>query len=523
MKTKKNLAARIRDAIFPPKKQSRHYAAARLNRQNADWTTYPTSANWELRQSLRPLRARAREAARNDPHLSRYLELIRSNVVGVNGITLQSRAMKLDGTLDLKVNQLVEEAWWLWGHRETCTVSGKLDWKGVQDLVATQIECDGEALVQMIAADNPFGFALKVINVDYLDEYYNDTTSNGNRIIMSVEYDANDRPVAYWLTTPASDIMFTVRRERHRTRIPAEQMIHIFEPHDDEAQGRGVTAFKAVLLTARNFHAYKAGVIQSARFASNLLGFFKNTVADDSLPYTGADDKEGVPRFPEIDISPMAMNELPPGYEFDQLDPKQPTQNHSEFAKTILMEMAAGLGIPYFLLANDWEATNFSSSRGGLDAARDMWRKKAEFIANTLCRRVFHEWARSAMLNGQLTLTARQFNEIQNPKWASRGFKYIDPTKDINADVTALENKLTTWTDILAEQGKDFTEHLKRLKSEQDQAKAMGIDLVAVSTVKVADTGTAPPDDSGPPPKDTKTPPKRGYLNGESHEDQLLN
>lgn len=506
---------RLYDAIFPPKEVKRHYAASRRNRQNADWVTRPTSENWELRQSLFTLRARAREASKNDPHLSRYLALTRDNVVGQKGITLQSRALKLDKTLDTELNKHVEEMWWLWGHAETCTASGKLDWKGLQDLVATQVECDGEALVQMVAADNDFGFALKVVNVDYLDEFYNDILPGSrNRVIMSIEIDAFDKPVAYWLTTPASDIQFTQRRERIRTRVPAEEMIHIFVPLADEAQVRGVTAFAPVLLTAKNFTAYKTGVIQSARFTSNIPLFIKQLLADGEQ-YTGPEDDEGRVTNPVFDVGPLAINLLEPGQEPWQLDPKQPTQNHSAFCKTLLMEMAAGLGVPYFLLANDWEATNFSSSRGGLDAARDMWRKKQQMLSTTLCRRVFHVWARSALMTGQLKVTMKQFAEIQNPAWKGRGWNYIDPSKDINASVTALENKLTTWTDELAEKGIDFTEHLNKIKAEQDQANAMGIDLVAISSVKVADAGTPPsPDEGGTKPADKKTPPKRELLNG---------
>jgi len=503
-KQQKKLAARLYDAIWPGQPQKsvvkRGYQAAKLNRQNADWTIRPTSENWELRQSLFALRGRSREAARNDPYLSRYLDLTRENVVGPKGIQLQSRATKSDGTLDAPVNKTVEDAWREWGHADTCTITGKLDWKGVQHLVATQVERDGESLVQMIPDSlNPFGFSLKVINVDYLNEFYNTQHTNGNRIIMSVEIDADDKPVAYWLTTPASDVMFAQKRELTRTRVPADQMLHIFVPNFDESQVRGIPAFAPVLLTAKTFQSYLLGVVQSARFASNVFGFIEDTTPDGSEPYTGADDLEGRATDPVIDVSPLSMNELPPNKKFSQIDPKQPTQNHSEFSKRILIEYGAGLGIPYFLLANDWEATNYSSSRGGLDATRDMWREKQQFLASMLCRPVFQAWSRQAFLSGKLEIAASKFMSIQNPEWKGRGWRYVDPVKDIGASVVALENKLSCWTDEYAEQGKDFQAEMLKIKAEQDFAKSIGLDLVAVTTVKVADAGTAPTDEEGKP------------------------
>ena len=56
---------------------------------------------------------------------------------------------------------------------------------------------DGEFLCRFIDANNPFGFALKFYDVAYLDETYNEVLKSGNRIVMSVEVNAYDRPVAY--------------------------------------------------------------------------------------------------------------------------------------------------------------------------------------------------------------------------------------------------------------------------------------------------------------------------------------
>lgn len=519
MTNKKKLSQRLYEAIWPPqpKGHKRGYQAARVNRLNQNWTTYPTGANHERRQDLAVLRARARQASRDDPHLSKFLALIRSNVIGPNGIMLQSRARNMAGELDVKLNKRVEESWWQWSHAETCTLSGKLNFKGVQDLAVTQFACDGEFLIEMVSgADNPFGFSLKCWDVNWLDETYNETLPNGNRVIMSVEIDANDRPVGYWLTTPASEFNYTSRRERTRTRKPAENMIHGFLIHDDETQTRGVTAFKAVLLTAKNYHGYNEGVITSARVSANSFGFVKQALADGE-EYTGEENDEGGVTLPMIDSSPLSINLLNPGMEFQQFDPKQPTQNHAAFSKTILMELAAGLGVPYFYLAGDMEAVNFSSARVGLDDARDIWKGLQDFISTTLCRSVFHAWAKQAFLNGALKMSRHEFDEIQNPVWRARGWKYIDPTKDIKADVERLRNRLATPSEILSEQGIDYVDHLERWKADVKLAAQYGVDIETLYTEpKML---AAEQTNSDPPPEDQPT---RGYLNGHDV-DEMLN
>tara|TARA_Y100000589_G_scaffold280014_1_gene276217 strand:+ start:302 stop:481 length:180 start_codon:yes stop_codon:yes gene_type:complete len=47
---------------------------------------------------------------------------------------------------------------------------------------------DGEVLVRHIRnADNPFGYAIQLLEPDFLDKDYNVKTENGNRVVMGVE------------------------------------------------------------------------------------------------------------------------------------------------------------------------------------------------------------------------------------------------------------------------------------------------------------------------------------------------
>jgi lambda family phage portal protein len=513
---KKKLSQRVYDAIFPPKantskRHKREYGAAKVNRLNADWTVRPTTANWNLRQSLHILRARARQMCRDTSHFAKFLIMCRQNIIGPKGIQLKCQARMKDGkTLDVMLNKQVEEVFWQWSHRETCTISGKLDWRAAQRLFVTHLARDGEVLVQKVAADNEFGFALKFWNVDYLDEMFNQRHSNGNRIIMSVEIDDNDKPVAYWLRTPPSDVMFSVKQQMVRVRIPAEQMIHAFLVQDDESQVRGVTWFHAALLDAKNLHGYKEGVIMSARLTANTFGIWEKSDPDE-VTFTGQENEDGVEKDIEMDVAPLSMNIGPDGYKFNQFDPKQPTQNHAEFYRSIVRDLAISVGTSYFSLQGDMEVVNFSSARVGLEEERELWQGLQDFVITTFCREVYHEFLRSATLNRKLNLTAEQFKELQNPKWKPRGWGNIDPLKDMSADVMGLESKLTTYTRVLARDGVDLVDHLEELASEQALAAAMGIDLTPVTSVKVADAGNAPADEEGNP---AKTEPKRGYSNG---------
>lgn len=508
---------RDRRAAKKPAKMKRLYSAARPSRNNSSWTTTPYSANWSLYQDLRRMRARARDMCANAPLFRNFLNLAKSNVIGSRGIKLQCNALLATKEPNTRINSMVEEAFWKWSHRETCSVSGKLNWLAAQRLFIETLLRDGEVLVQHVQADNEFGYALKFWNVDYLDETFNEVRPNGNRVIMSVEVDANDRPVAYWLTTPASDVNFTLRRVRERVRVDASVMTHAGIITDEETQTRYVTSFAAVLLEGKNLEGYKEGVITSARFAANSFGFLETTAEDEFGPIApdpeyDEDGNEIQSDEIEIDASPLTFNELPPGMKMNQFDPKQPTQNHAEFHWTIVKELAAGLGLNGFSLAGDMSKVNFSSARLGLQAERDLWRTLQEITAQTFCRDTYHHFLRNSTMTGYLTLDARQYAELQNPDWQGRGWPYHDPLKDVNAASIAIANGLSTYTDELAVLGIDFEDHIKKIAREQKMMEKSGIKLEIKSVGQPS--AEEPPEeeeDEAKPPQDDG---ERAYTNG---------
>lgn len=459
-----------------PVRAKRSYKAAKINRLNSGWVTEPTTANRVIKQDLRVLRARAREMARNSSHFRKFLAMARTNIVGPKGLQLQGRARLADGSLNGPLNKRIEEAWWNWTHQETCTASMRLDWRAVQRLFVTYLIRDGEALVRHVEdKKNPFGYSVRLIDPSYLDEEYSATLPNGNRVIMSVEIDDFDRPVAYYLTTPPSDLLFSRKKKRKRTRVPASEIEHAFLVYDDESQVRGVTWFHAAMLDAKNLAGYNDGVITSARTAAMSMGFLERE--SDETEFEGYEDEEGNELPVEIDISPVTFNELPAGYKLAQFDPKQPTQNHAAFVNTILRDVATGLGVNFFSLTGDLSKVNYSSARVGLGEERDVWRELQDFVGTHLCRPVYHRWLRAATLRKAIELSPEEYLEAQNPMWRGRGWRYIDPQKEVNANVLALENNLISLTEVLAEQGVDIQDHFETIKRERELAQEYGIEL----------------------------------------------
>lgn len=501
------------------KKVHKRFAAAKGGRLNAGWTTNPESANFVLRQGVRILRARAREMAADSPHFKKYLSMCRSNIIGQNGIQLQVRARKPDTTLNADLNKRVEMAFWEWSYAETCTISGKLDWLAAQRLFVTQLARDGEVLVQKVKAKNDFGFALKFIDVSYLDEGFNRMLPSGNRILMSVEVDGNDRPVAYWLTTPSTELEFRRNIRRDPVRVPADEMIHAFLVHDDESQVRGITFFAAALMQGKSLASYVEGVVTQARMTAMSLGFIEEEFPAEE-EYVGQEDAEGNERPMEINFHPGGFTKLNPGEKLSQWDPKQPTQNHSAFKKSMEMDLATALDLNYFDLSGDLEAVNYSSARVGLGESREIWRTLQDFVSAKFCREVYHAWLPAALMSGKLDVTADEYTQIFNPYWRPRGWPYIDPQKEVKSALEAINGGILTKTAHFAAQGIDLVDWLEEKKQEMELFAKAGVEYAPPVQPGPSQPDNNKPDDENDE-EDEIAPPKRSFLNG--HDMEMLN
>lgn len=504
----KTLFERIKEwfQIGSPQKQraSRSYGAARRTRQNADWTTRTTTTNYDAYVSLTALRARARQMCRDDAYFRKFLQLAESNVIGSQGIQVDPRAYVPGDarTLDKSANDEVKRRFWEWSSDpRNCSVTGRVDHAAQQRLFIRTFIRDGEVLI-LKSPSGPWGLQLKFIDPAYLDERYNTTLSNGNRVIMSVEIDDLDQPVAYWLTPPASEYMFRKERQRERKRYAAEQIIHEFLVIDDDSQVRGITHFAAALQTGKDRHHFGSAVLSQAKVTA-MAGGFLIPPEDDTPGWTG-EDGDGNPLAPAFEWQSLAMPELPPGYDFKAFDPKQPTQNHPAYMQTLISELATGVGVHYFTLAGDMEAVNYSSARVGLGEEREgIWRTLQEFTITHFCQPVYDEWLLAAWASRRLNITASQLEQVRRPYWQPRGYDYVDPQKEINAQLIGVTNGLLTVTDVLAKRGVDIVDHLETIQKDRKLFEEYGVPYPVADTAD--ETPADKPDDEEQTPKQKKS------------------
>ena len=463
------------------------FRGAETNRLTRSWWGLNVSPNYELQLYLRKLRARSRQLDRDHDWVSGRLYGLRANVIGPKGITLQVRLREKgrwwdpSAPFDKEANAQIEALWRWWGEEpDHVSADGRTAWPE-QVWFAEQTKfIDGEHLAfRDFAAANQFGYALRNLDADYLDESYNVAPRPGqNEIRMGVELAPSQRVVAYhlWDRHP-NDLIGGVKA---RQRIPAEYIHHYFEPHRPGAV-RGIPALSSALLSLRMLDKYKEAELVASVVSSAKMGWIKSS--DTFLDDTGSPelDEEGQPKSEdriEMDAEPGLVSQLPPGWEFQAWDPQHPTTAFEAFNRAILREMGMSVGMSYATSSGDLSAVNYSSIRAGLHTERDVFRLRASFLARRYCRPVFLDMVSQASLKGILGISTSRFDELRRSiVFQSRGWKWVDPLNDIQALQLAIKLGVGSRSEACAELGIDFEENLTLLKHEREMSEDAGVPI----------------------------------------------
>jgi lambda family phage portal protein len=450
----------------------RAYAAASTGRLFADFPGSERSADSELKPVISRIRARTRDLARNNEYAKRYLELLKTNVVGDRGFGLQVKAIDTVGRLDQSGNQAVEDAFKRWGRLGNCTADGRHSWVDAQKMVMESVARDGEAFI-LIHRGNAFHdtIALEFIEPDQIDEEKSERLPNGNEIRMGVELDRFRRPVAYHvLTYHPGDYDFTSQtRSTKHVRVPAERMLHIFRPLR-AGQTRGEPWMAPALPAMKQLGALREAAIVNARIGASKMGFFTSPSGDGFV----ADDMDG--NVPIMDADPGTFHQLPQGVDFKSFDPQYPSNEFDAFHTSVLKGIASGLGVSYTSLSNDLEATSYSSIRQGALEERDFYRNLQTFMVEHFVRPVFDAWLEAAMEVDSFGIPVRQFIRFSEAaEFRGRAWNWIDPQKEMSAAVLGMKSGVLSLQDVAAQYGKDTEELLAQIARDKALMEQFGV------------------------------------------------
>lgn len=462
-----------------PRTQQRIYSMAKNSRLTSGWGNQTSSEDTELSSSLTVGRNRARALTRDAPYAKRARTIVQNNVIGT-GIGMQAKVLNAAGDLDDRVNDGIEEAWEAWTCADSCHTGGELHFSDIERAMMGQIFDAGEVIVHV--HNRAFGasripIALELIEAERIADEYASAPQFSNTIVrLGVETDEFHRPVAYYIrSTHPGDLRLTPQTQARIDRVPAADIYHprIIERWPST---RAMPWMHAVARKLNDMDATTEAEITAARAAACFMGFIQSK--DDSSNF-GVKQESGET---EITMEPALVRHLAPGEEFNFAAPNRPNSQLDPFMRMMLREVAAGLGCSYESLSRDYSQSNYSSSRLALLDDRDLWRVLQLWFIRSF-RELFHKrWLQAAVLSRQIPAISTESYALNMLKYEKvrfkpRGWGWIDPTKEVDAYQTAIENGFTTVTHVIAQtgDGRDIEDVLRERAQELKLMKQYGL------------------------------------------------
>ena len=453
------------------------------------------------------LRQRSRMLFMSAPIATAALKRMRTNIVGAG--------LRLKPTIDreiLGMTQEQAEAWQrqvqaefnLWaGRKQSCDATGVNTFYGMQQLVALAWPMSGDvfALIDREKPTplNPYSLRLHILEADrvrtppdasakqgvtnlLLTSQTTAKLENGNTIHDGVEIDPRGKIVAYHI---ANNYPYEVGAEPTKfARVEAygkltglPNILHVMDTERPE-QYRGVPYLAQAIEPLLQMRRYTEAEITAAIVQSFFTAFIKTEAGADGLPNeVGGDGVQEVSRDPnEYEVGPGTVNMLEPGEDVAFGSPTHPNTGFNVFMRAMCEQVGASLEIPADLLLMSFNSS-YSASRAALLEAWKGFRMRRDWLTDDFCRPVYEIWLTEAVAIGRISAPGFFTDPIVRQaylgsEWIGPSQGQLDPTKEVAAAVTAIENGLSTReAEAVKLNGSQFSANADKLATENEQLR----------------------------------------------------
>ena len=481
----------------------RQYAAAKVTRLTGEWTPAAQDVNTIIRTSSAVVRSRLRQLVRDFPYFKKAKSNLVNYTVGT-GVSFQSRVLEdkpgPNGRprLARPLIQQIEDAV-AWGMEEIDArwqpgSASALPFGEMERLAKGEDVEAGEHLFVKVFLRDPkryIPYALMPYESEWLTDI-NAQVAKGNEIDQGVEFDpATGRVIAYHFAVPsgysARSLMSSVKTQR----IPAEYVLHGFEPLRP-GQLRGVSPFVTAVLLAHDLSDYMDATIDVAKMAARYLGIVEtgDIVGFQKLRTV---DGQGADAGKKLDSLDHAIFEyLRPGEKLTFAPQNIPGDQVGPFSQLICRMLAIATDTTYELLTGDYSGLNFSNLKGVRNDYAVLMRPHQSRHINHYTRPVVNDIIETAVLSGKLKLPGYWENprRYQRSLYLPPGMESVDMLRDTKALLDQMKAGLRDPQEIVAARGRDLDEVLDNIQEFVEALKDRGLDFILANIDDVS-TATA--------------------------------
>jgi lambda family phage portal protein len=166
---------------------------------------------------------------------------------------------------------------------------------------------------------------------------------------------------------------------------------------------------------------------------------------------------------------------------------QSPDSQFEMFVRQKGRRIAMGTGVSYASLTRDASQASYSSQRQEYLQDQDAWSVEQTMLIQRLHERVFAEWLPLAVLAGAVRLPdfeLRPERYLMAAQWQPRGWQWVDPKKEAEANVIMEGAGYVSKTQIIARLGTTYEQILKDKQQEQQLEAQYGVQPQAPPPVR---------------------------------------
>lgn len=419
--------------------------------------------------------ARARHLYRNNAYYRRAVNSFGANVIGTGIVPLP----------ELKNSQRLSEdivrLWLDW--TDEADAEGITDFYGLQRRAAREFfqmgEVFGRIRFRRLSDGLTVPMQVQLLPSEQLPLDMNEDLPSGNIVRQGIEFDAIGRRVAYhFFKRRQMDATDTRGDTAEKSRVPAEEVVHLFDPQDG-GQIRGVSSSSAAIVPLFLLGQVDDATLDKVKVAALHALVITSAAPADDFTNT-ANDPLGAPsddRF--IDLQPGSTLFLEPGEDAKVAEAADAGDGYEDFQYRLLTQISAALGVPYMAMTGDMKGANYSSARIALTEARREWEafQHSVFIYQ-FCRPIYLQWLRAAAGSGALKVGryADRERELSRVKWLPPKWDWVDPESDAKAEMIMIDGLLKSRTQATAERGYDARQVEREIAEERQRERDLQIE-----------------------------------------------
>lgn len=454
--TAQRIAARAGIAAY------RQYDAAAFGRRGRGLKRPNTDADAENARAVARLRGAGYEMFRNNKYVNSAVRHMVADAVG-DGIAPQF------AHTDKAVAQKAQDHWNRWAESK---VDGEDDFYGYEKIATQTTIIGGEALTVWRDGAGVPNSRISGLEGDYLDQAKQEDRADGSRIVQGVEFDRGHDRTAYWLFDrhPGSMALLSTYKS---APVSAQYVDHLYD-RQRFGQTRGVSWLASVALDLNDIGDIEDAVRMQQKVQACLGLILVPGSGEGTSPLSTTGQAKPEPTRTgrlEESVSPGMIYRAQQGDQVQTINPSQ-SGGAVDFIRQQLAAASATLA-PYHRMTGDVTQANYSSLRA---AMLGQWALLDDWQQNIIIPRLVKPAVQRRMWVAALETGDRRVLDC-TVSYALPVRRFVDPIKDLMAELIEIRSGIKTLSRSLAERGINTEEHLRAIKQVNDLIDDLGLAL----------------------------------------------